>query len=98
MKLLEAIKNVTIEDEDTIKDILFSLKNRKDDIEMKEPLTEGAYYDKWQEKLDDIENIIEELEDLQNLSEDFQKEELNRIKVAINLHQLYYGGLKRLII
>ena len=99
MKLLEAIRNVSIENVELINDILFALNERRTIVEINEPMSDGAYYEKWEEKLSDLDDIIEELEDaLNNKDIEQKKRSLARAVGDIIFHQFTYGGLKRLTI
>lgn len=97
MKLLDAIKEVSISDVKMLKDIYEVLKERRDDILVKEPVNSGCQYDRWEEKLSDLDSIIEDLEGLDGITNMSKKSlKLKQIIVDIKVHQFTYGGLKRL--
>ena len=99
MKLLDAIKTVSVDNIELIQDIIDVLNERRDIVEINEPMSDGAYYEKWEEKLSDLDNIIEELEDVIKNDDIDQKElSLKRARCDVIFHQFTYGGLKRLTI
>lgn len=100
MKLLDAVKNVTIDDKDILKRILSSLQDRVEDIENKEPFNySDSYYNKWLEKLEELNSIVEDLEEILRIKRRVERQKLlNRVKINISYYQFQYGGLKRLVI
>lgn len=99
MKLLEAINMVELDNERMIERITEALKDRAEDIRDKEPLDYGYSHEKWDEKLCDLESIIERLENLNHIrGVSKRKLELKQIIVDIKVHQFMYKGLKRLVI
>lgn len=76
-----------------------AMEDRMDTIEGQEPLSDGVIYDNWQEKYDDISDIVDSFDDLENAldegNEDEVEELLKDLVDAIESHQLFYGGLKR---
>ena len=99
MKLLEAIDKIDVNDKEILKNILYSLQERREKIIQSEPYSYGSAYTKWEEKLSDLEDIVEDLELFENTRNKKEKQKLlNRIKVNLRVHQFTYGGLKRLTI
>lgn len=99
MKLLEAIDKIDVNDKEVLKNIMYSLQERREKIIQLEPYDYGSAYTKWEEKLSDIEDIIEDLELFENTKSKKEKQKLfNRIKVNLKVHQFTYGGLKRLTV
>lgn len=111
MKLLEVIRNVSIDDVGTLNDILFAIETRKDTVEMQEPDSDYEFfYEKWEEKFDDIsdiydslEELVDEIEEYYDNDEEINKEDRKRLEKdledivdAIENHQFEYGGLKRI--
>ena len=97
MKLLDIIKELKVNDIQTLIQIKDALEQRRDDIEAKEPYNYGSQYAKWENKLCDINDIIEDMEDLITNHSAANKElKLKQIIVDIKVHQFTYGGLKRL--
>ena len=95
MKLLEAIRVVTIKDRILLERIYYTLEGRRDVLECQEPIgVSDFFYEKWEEKYDEFcsifdsfESIIEELgilednEDELNLSED----DIIKLKNELNI-------------
>lgn len=98
MKLLDAIKNLDVENVKMINDILECLEERKNVIEDAEPMDYGYRYEKWEEKLSELDDIINDIESLINMSIKERKEKLENIKCDVIYYQFTYGGLKRLIV
>lgn len=98
MRLLDAIKNLEPNDIDAIERILECLSERKEVIENSEPFDYGSYYNKWEEKLGDLQDIIEQVEELLTISEKERRQKISIINRDIIVHQFTYGGLKRLSI
>lgn len=97
MKLLEAIRNISINDKELLENIIYALKERKDDVVEREPIDSGYYYERWEEKLSELDDIIEDLESLDDIENVSEKElKLKQIVSNIKFHQFEYGGLKRL--
>lgn len=71
MKLLDTIVNMSINDYQRLVDIKECLEERRDTLEMQEPMGDSEFfYEKWEEKYDafcsiydDMESIVEELEE-----------------------------------
>mgnify|MGYP006896536266 CR=1 FL=1 len=98
MKLLDAVKGLEPNDTITIENIIECLNERKETIECSEPFNYGSYYDKWEEKLSDLQDIIEQAEELLKISVDNREDKIAIIRRDIIFHQFTYGGLKRLSI
>lgn len=98
MKLLDAIKNLDVQNEEMINDVLECLKEREVAIEESEPFDCGYYYEKWEDKLSDLQSIIEDVELLLTLTVEERKEKIKFINKDVIFHQFTYGGLKRLTI
>lgn len=97
MNFLKAIDLVQENDYDMIDSLIFTLEKRRDDIEIREPVDFGSRYDKWEEKLKDIEDILLDFENLKECEDkEKRKAVLDRIKKSVEMHQLFYKGLKRL--
>lgn len=107
MKLLEAIKVVTIDNLDLLNDILYCLEDRRDTVEMQEPSSDYEFfYEKWEEKFDSIndiydslENLVDKLNDENDLTDEEKEKLSNKLTDVINDiedHQIEFGGLKRL--
>lgn len=98
MKLLDAIKNINANDIKALEKIKDALEQRRTDIEAREPYDYGSQHTRWENKLCDINDIIEDVEDLINGSAANKELKLKRIIVDLRVHQFTYGGLKRLTI
>ncbi len=89
MNLLKEIKNLTINDKDELEYILEALESRLYDIEYMEPDSDGETHDRWEERYEDLEDIIDDFKELET------QEELDKIKNRLEDHQFEYGGLKK---
>ena len=89
MNILKEIDSLDINDKDELEYMLNILESRLDIIEDMEPNSDGETHDNWEERYDDLEDIIEAFREVEN------EEELNEIKERLLNHQLEYGGLKR---
>lgn len=99
MKILDAIKITKICNDEVIKDMIDVLNKRKDDIEINEPISDGSYHDKWEEKIDELEQIIEDLENVLMINDpEKRNDKLEQIRIDMTYYQFMYGGLKRLTI
>ena len=98
MKLLDAIKDINADDIKALRKIKDALEQRRTDIEAREPYDYGSQYTRWENKLCDINDIIEDVEDLINGSVANKELKLKRIIIDLRVHQFTYGGLKRLTI
>lgn len=100
MKLLEAIDVVTVNDVETLEDIVECLKDRLLTVELQEPFgTSDYFYEKWEEKKDELEDIVDRFEELYEAvkeGDNDYKEELEKLKRDTAFYQMFYGGLKRL--
>lgn len=100
MKLLEAIDTVTVEHVETLEDIVECLKDRLLTVELQEPFgTSDYFYEKWEEKKDELEDLVDRFEELYEVVKDGDddcEEELEKLKRDVVFYQMFYGGLKRL--
>lgn len=90
MNVIKEMQNLTIDDKDDIQYIIDTLKIRIVKLLMSEPKSYGEVYDRWEERCDDLEYIIDDLEKVET------EKDLDKIRKAINEHQAEYGGLIRL--
>lgn len=99
MKLLDVINNIELCDNNVVNNMIEALSERRDNVEANEPLSDGSYYNKWEEKLSELNQLIEDLEEVVD-TEDLEERNkmLQQIRVDLIFHQFTYGGLKRLII
>ena len=89
MNILKEIKDLTINDKDRLEYIIDVLESRLSDIEYMEPESDGETHDKWEERYEDLEDIIDDLKEIET------EDELEKIKDRLEDHQFEYGGLKR---
>ncbi len=89
MNILKEINGLDINDKDEFEYILDILESRLDTIEDMEPKSDGETHDKWEDRYDDLEGIIDDFREIGT------EEELNEIKEKLLEHQLEYGGLIR---
>lgn len=95
MKFLEAVKLMSADNKEVLNDILFVLQDRREAVELMEPMSDGYYYEKWEEKLSELESIIETLENILDIDIIYEKD-VQQLQSSIMFYQLNYGGLKRL--
>lgn len=90
MKLLKAIE---ICDSTILKKVLLALERRVFWLECREPEYEGVTYDKWEEKLEELKTICEEIEEYLNNKIEL---DVKDIWNSIREYQLNYGGLRNI--
>lgn len=77
-----------------------ALELRADFLEDKEPDSDGYAYNVWEEKCDDLQDIIEKLEQLIEYFEDGENDKIPQlaedVSLDIDVYQSFYGGLARL--
>lgn len=96
MKLLEVGKLERIDDE-MLEAIIECVQDRVEDVESREPWDcEGSYYEKWCEKLDDLQDIQSDLEYMRDMDHEERLQKLKKISMNLIYHQFTYVGLKRL--
>jgi len=102
MKLMESLDGINIENDEEfglrLNQIIKCIEKRIEKVELSEPISDGSYYDKWEEKLTDLEDIKEECGRLMKCKKENRKELTDSLKKSLFLHQVFYGGLKRLVI
>lgn len=112
MNVLKEMNSLTIKDKEDLKDIYDTLEMKLDSLECSEPDSCGETYDRWEERcddlqemLDDFESLIEELNDLEERIDDEEEiedeydalsDDLDNLVDRLEDHQLEYGGLVRL--
>lgn len=88
----------SIEDDELI-DILDDLENYLLEIEEREPNSNGVILERWQEKYDDLQDLVEIFRNYIESSDMYRRKEiLNKLKRLTKLYQINYGGLKRLLV
>lgn len=100
MRLLEAanmdIKKVTYKN---LYDVKYVVEDRLDWLEDREPESYGQTHDDWEDKYNDLQDILDELAELDDdeHNEDEKVEEKWRsVLDSIKRYQSYHGGLSRL--
>lgn len=112
MNVLKEMNSLTIKDKEDLEDIYDTLEMKLDSLECSEPDSCGETYDRWEERcddlqeiLDDFESLIEELNDLEERIDDEEEiedeydalnDDLDNLVDRLEDHQLEYGGLVRL--
>ena len=103
MKLLSAVENLNIEglNEKIINSMYSAICLRIREVDIKEPDSDGAAYNNWEDKKDDLEEIREEIEELKKEFESQNDEKeiekiLDDLKYSIAYHQSVYKGLSKL--
>lgn len=93
--LLKCIKQISSDDLNCLDKIKECLEYRLEWLEDREPESDGAVYDEWADKTEELNNLIdfaealiEKKEELDELIEDFQS--------SVSSYQKSYGGLSRL--
>ena len=98
MKLLYAIKTITRYDETIAERVRQCLEDRLDWLEMREPEYDGSIHDEWEDKRDDLEDIIEQFNDFEDESPDGKEDIWRNIRDDIHTYQILHGSLSRLTI
>lgn len=95
MNIFERIHALTTEtDMEEVGQIIGLLWLRKEYLESDEPVSEKGYQ-KWEDKISDLEGLIYLLVQVYK-AQSMNQKEVNKIKVRTNVYQSMYGGLKRL--
>lgn len=68
-------------------DLREELQDKLEILEDKEPDSDGVIYEKWEERKDDLEEVLD--------SFDTVIEKIEQFKSKVLSHQIVYGGLKR---
>lgn len=93
----KTLMSTKFEDNDTLNELKSALLDRQTDLEMQEPMEDGFFFDKWEEKYDELETLIEDLEQLIDEEDlDKKKKLFEDFKTGVIVYQFDYGGLKRL--
>ena len=85
--LIKNLYTFTLED---VEDLLDCMTERMMFEELREPESDGKVHDDWDERVDELQEIIDKLEECET-EEDFEE-----AIGAIDDYQIYYGGLSRL--
>ena len=97
MKLLDAIKEINVCNLSRIESIRCALEERIDWLNDREPESCGSVYDAWSEKVDELQDILDNIEELiEETDVDKKKELIEEIQSDIDMYQLMHGGLSRL--
>lgn len=97
IKLLDAAKQINIDNMKLINDIQITLEERLDWLSDREPESCGVVYDAWSDKVDDLQEIIDTIEEFKDTNNrDKQSELIDEIQNNISMYQLMHGGLSRL--
>ena len=85
----------------TVNPFLIALYTRLINISENEPVLDGAAYEKWEDQQNSLQGLIDSFEELKTKFDrgDDEKEleqQLNHCKHKTLMHQMEYGGLKRL--
>ena len=96
MKLLKMLSNVVNDNDNFVSYIQRSreiLEDRLDWLYDREPESDGMVHDEWQDKYDDLEEIIDMFDDFDT---DQSISKWKEIASAIISYQNMYGGLSRI--
>ena len=100
MKLLEVpnmdIEKVTYKN---LSGVRATLEDRLDWLEDKEPESYGQVHDDWEDKYNDLQDILDELSELDDDEHDEDEkveDKWESVLESIKSYQLYHGGLSRL--
>lgn len=91
-KMLEAVDDLSFRNLYLLSPIRDAIEERISWLEDREPESDGAVHDEWEEKIDALDEILEEIDNVENAVNDL----LDDIKELISDYQLTYGGLSRL--
>ena len=99
LSILKYVQNLEKNNLDDFQTVINSIQERLDWYDEREPSSNGTVFDTWQEKRDDTENLLDELQslydDLDDDPENFTQDIIKQIQELINDYQQYTGGLKR---
>ena len=90
MKLIKDLESFTIKD---IGNLITCIESRLEYEEDREPESDGAIWDDWNQRVSDLTEIINYLESSEEYPEDF-----GEAIVLIKLYQEVHGGLSRLTV
>lgn len=106
MNVLKEMNSLTIKDKEDLEDIYDTLEMKLDSLECSEPDSCGETYDRWEERCDDLQEILNDLEeridDEEEIEDKYEDEyealsdDLDNLVDRLEDHQLEYGGLVRL--
>lgn len=97
MKVLEAITILSTNNLTLLSKIQLALEERMDWLNDREPESSGMVYDAWSEKVDDLQEILDNIENLIDEKEvNAQQELIEEIQSNVDMYQAIHGGLSRL--
>ena len=100
MKLLEAAKmDITKVTYKILYDVRVAIEDRLDWLENGEPESDGQTHDDWEDKYNDLQDILDELAELdddEHNEEENVEEKWKSVLDSIKSYQLWHGGLSRL--
>lgn len=96
--LLTSVKNIDLSNEEEVQNVVLALFQRRNDVEWQEPNGDiDFFYDKWYEKLEDIESLLDDAKELYEEQDiEKKKEMVDKLYGNLLMHQLDYKGLKRI--
>jgi len=96
MKFLDVIKQLSIKNVNEFYDkIKKCVEKRIFWLEMREPESSGIVYETWEEKCEDLKEILEYIDDTKM---PFDSEDVEELKDLVASYQIQYGGLSKLLI
>lgn len=101
MKLLEAVEMLSVDNinEKIIHAICDCIQDRLFWLELREPESDGLVYETWEEKYEELSDILEIAENVRdeykNKSDNLE-DSIDDLQSQIDEYQLLYGGLSRL--
>lgn len=97
MKFFKMLEIVSVKNQGDLELIKDGLEDRLMTVEMQEPMSDGVTYEKWEEKYDGINDLVDLANELYD-EEDVEKKQLllEQLKNDAFDYQCNYGGLKML--
>jgi hypothetical protein len=96
LKLLDVIQLLSVDNLAILDKIQLSLEMRMDWLNDREPESYGLVHDEWDEKVDDLQEIMDYVDELKEETDiEKQKELIDDIKNSADTYQVMHGGLKR---
>ena len=81
MNVLKEMNSLTIKDKDDLEDIYDTLEMKLDSLECSEPESCGETHDRWEERCDDLQEILDDFDsligELNELEERLEDEDLD---------------------
>lgn len=96
-KLLDAVNNMEGGNVLMVARVKSAFEDRLDWLNDREPESDGVVYDAWEEKVNDLEDIIDLLDEAESEDdENVRKAIISNIIADVKVYQMIHGGLSRL--